>query len=276
VIPAAGRGSIPAVESATYAIEDRVEQQHWWFAGRRRLFAREIRRLDLPPGTRALDIGTGTGANLRLLRELGLGEVVGVDASPEAIRYCAAKGLGPVRFGDICALPLEDGTFDLVLATDVIEHVDDDGKALEEIRRVLRPGGRLLLTVPAFPSLWGLQDKVSHHRRRYRMGPLLHRLAAADLRVRRGYHVNWLLFGPIWLVRRLIDGLGIELASEAQLNTTLLNRLLGFVFAADTALAPLLRPPFGVTILIVAERPPAAADPEADRRSPLATGPRAR
>ena len=197
-------------------------------------------------------LARGTGANLRLLRDLGFTAVTGLDASEEAIGYCASKGLGVVRKGDICALPFADGSFDLVLATDVIEHVDDDDAAVREISRVLARGGKALITVPAFQSLWGLQDRKAFHKRRYRMKSLLALLRVARLSPDHCYHFNYLLFLPIYLARRVIDLLKIDLKSEGQVNNRLLNRILLTVFSLDISTAPTLKPPFGVSILVVA------------------------
>lgn len=242
------------MEIAAYAAEAAVEAEHWWFVGRRRLFAHIVGGLGITADAAILDVGTGTGTNLRLLRDLGFVEVSGVDYSPEAIRFCVEKGLGAVERGDIGALPFPDGRFDLVFATDVIEHVDDDLAALREIRRVLKPGGRVLLTVPAFPILWGLQDEVSHHRRRYRLGELLGLIRAAGLDPQRHFYFNYLLFLPILAARRLMRLFNIRLASENEVNTRWLNRLLTFVFACDVSTAPRLYPPVGVSALVVATR----------------------
>jgi SAM-dependent methyltransferase len=242
------------MEISAYAAEAAIEVDHWWFVGRRRLFARIVDELGVPADAAILDVGTGTGANLRLLRDLGFARVTGVDFSPEAIRFCAEKGLGAVEQGDVRALPFADGRFDLVFATDVVEHVDDDLAALREIRRVLTPGGQVLLTVPTFPILWGLQDEVSLHRRRYRLGELLARLDAAGLSAQRHFYFNYLLFLPILAARRLIRLLRIRLDSEGEVNTKWLNRLLALVFLCDVNTAPWLRPPVGVSALVVARR----------------------
>jgi SAM-dependent methyltransferase len=242
------------MDIATFAVEAEVEATHWWFVGRRRLFAAELEKAGLKRTDRVLDIGTGTGANLRLLRALGCTAVVGLDANEQAIGYCASKGLGVVQKGDICALPFADRNFDFVLATDVIEHVDDDSAAAREIARVLAHGGRALITVPAFPCLWGLQDRQAFHKRRYRMKPLLALLRGAQLSPERYYHFNYLLFVPIYLARRIIDLLGVDLKSEGQVNNRLLNRLFSAVFSLDTSTAPALKIPFGVSILVVARK----------------------
>jgi SAM-dependent methyltransferase len=240
------------MEQSVYAVESEVEATHWWFTERRRLFARVIGSLNLPADARILDIGTSTGTNLRMLRELGFRNFEGLDASPEAIRWCAEKGLGKVTAGDICDLPFADNQFDLVLATDIIEHVDDDATALQQIARVLTPTGCVLITVPTFMSLWGLQDDVSHHKRRYRSGPLHSRVRGAGLRVLRGFYFNYILFAPIWMVRRLLKMSKKKLDSEAQINSPLINRVMKWVFRFDVATAPTLHPPFGVSYLVLA------------------------
>jgi SAM-dependent methyltransferase len=243
------------MDQAAFAAEAKIEATHWWFLERRRLFASLIRKAEIPSGAVVVDVGTGTGANLRLLRDMGFTSVMGIDPSPDAAYWCSQKGLGIVRQGDIRALPLPDRSVDLVLATDVVEHVNEDGAALAEIHRVLRPGGIALITVPAFPSLWGLQDKRSHHYRRYRMGPFSRLLAKSGLTVERTFHFNYLLFVPIYLARRLIKILGLQLDSENEINNPLINRLLRGVFRMDVATAPYLRPPFGVSILALTRRP---------------------
>lgn len=216
------------------------------------MFISEIDRLELPKDARILDIGTSTGTNLRMLRHAGYTEVLGLDSSEEAIRWTAAKGLPEVIKGDVCALPFDPGRFDLVLATDIIEHVDDDQLALEEIARVLKPGGHVLITVPTFKMLWGLQDVVAHHKRRYRMRQLLQIVDRAHLTPTRSYYFNFVLFLPILLARRLINILGVELKSEAEVNSPFLNRVLARIFNVDISLSPHLRLPFGVSALVLA------------------------
>lgn len=246
------------MDTGTYAVEARVEETHWWFAGRRALFGREIGRLNLPSGAKVIDIGTGTGSNLRLLRDIGFCNVLGLDASDDAIRLCTAKGLGPVEHGSICSLPIADASHDLVLATDVIEHVDDDLQALREVNRVLAPDGFLLLTVPTFSSLWGLQDEVAHHKRRYRMGPLLRLIDAAGLVPVRAYYFNYLLFAPIWFARQVIRLSKVRLNSENEVNSPLINSVLTSIFQFDCWSAPVVHPPFGVSALVVARRRPSS------------------
>ncbi|MBP5855627.1 class I SAM-dependent methyltransferase [Marivibrio halodurans] len=243
------------MDRETYAAEAALEERHWWFVGRRRLFAREIGRAGVSRDARVLDVGTSTGTNLRLMRDMGFSDVTGLDMSEEAIRFCRDKGLGEVRQGDICQMPFKDGHFDLVLATDIVEHVDDDARALSEIFRVVRPGGYVLMTVPAFQSLWGAQDILSHHKRRYRKKGFESLVAVSRLRVRRSYYFNFLLFLPIFLVRRIISMLKIPQKSENRFNAPVINEILLFLFTLDCLTAPFIRIPFGVSVLVLAQRP---------------------
>ena len=246
------------MDIAAYEVEAEIEGSHWWFAGRRRLFAAEIERTGLHRDATILDIGTSTGTNLRMLRTLGFGNVQGLDASDEAIRFCVQKGFDTVRKGDLCNMPFASNAFDLVLATDVIEHVDDDTQAMTEIARILRPGGAALITVPTFRCLWGLQDEIATHKRRYRKSELLALATRSGMQIERQYYFNYLLFLPIWLGRRLLQWLGIPLKSEAEINSPAVNRLLSLIFTADTITAPALHPPFGVSALVLARKAPCA------------------
>ena len=218
------------------------------------MLARLIRDLGLPKRARVLDIGTSTGTNLRLLRDLGFESFEGIDTSDEAIRWCADKGLGTVSKGDVCNMPFPQATFDLVLATDIIEHVESDVLALTEIRRVLKPSAPVIVTVPAFRMLWGLQDEVAHHKRRYRGKELRKLLKDSGLACQKSFYFNYLLLLPIFFTRQLIKVFGVKLQSENELNSPVLNAILTKIFALDVWLAPLLRIPLGVSFLAVAHR----------------------
>src|SRR5262249_49404868 len=144
-----------------------AQEKHWWFVVRRKLLSQILDELNYGPDTPILDIGTGTGNSLRLLKERQYRNVVGVDFYHDPLHFCRMSGFKRLAEADVSHLPFADRSFPLVLATDVVEHIDDDQKALEEIYRVMAPGGSLIIIVPAFQSLWGLQDRVSHHKRRY-------------------------------------------------------------------------------------------------------------
>jgi len=239
----------------TYPIMFRVEQSHWWYMGRRQIiasFVEDICRRVTDRRARILDVGCGTGANLLMLSEYGDAE--GVDVSEDALAFCRERGLEKVRLGAGEELPYEDGTFDLVTALDVVEHMDDDLAGLREMRRVLRPGGRVLLFVPTFMFLWGLQDEVSNHRRRYRLSELRRVLEQAGFEIERTTYANITFFLPILLVRQLMRITGMKAASENNINMPALNGVLGRLLGAESFVLRYLNIPFGVSGLCVAQK----------------------
>jgi SAM-dependent methyltransferase len=239
----------------TYPIMFRIEQSHWWYTGRRKIlasFLEDICRRVTDRRPRILDVGCGTGANLLMLSEFGDAE--GVDVSEDALAFCRARGLEKVKLGAAEKLPYDDGTFDLVTALDVVEHLDDDLAGLREMRRVLRPGGRVLLFVPTFMFLWGLQDDVSNHRRRYRMPELGRVLEQAGFEVERMTYANITFFMPILTMRKLMRLTGIKAESENNINVSALNGVLARVLGAESWFLKYANIPFGVSGLCVARK----------------------
>jgi SAM-dependent methyltransferase len=239
----------------TYPILYQVEESHWWYIGRRRIIASFVERIcrgikDHRP--HILDVGCGTGANLMMLSQFGDAE--GVDISHDALSFCRERGLLNVKHGAAEELPYEDGSFDLVTALDVVEHLDDDLAGLREMRRVLRPGGHVLLFVPTFMFLWGVQDDVSNHRRRYRLPELRSVVENAGFEVERTTYANITFFAPILLVRKFMRLTGVRTETENSINISSLNNIFGHVFGAESALLRHMNFPFGVSGLCVARR----------------------
>ena len=231
----------------------RVEQSHWWYTGRRKIlasFVEDICRRVPDRRPRILDVGCGTGANLLMLSQYGDAE--GVDVSEDALSFCRERGLEKVTLGAGEALPYDDATFDLVTAFDVVEHMDDDLAGLSEMRRVLRPGGRVLLFVPTFMFLWGVQDDVSNHRRRYRLPELRRVLEQAGFEIERTTYANITFFFPILLMRKLMRLTGIKPSSENNINVSALNGVLGKLLGAESWILRFMNLPFGVSGLCVA------------------------
>jgi SAM-dependent methyltransferase len=241
------------MQQHTYSIMYEVEETHWWFVGRRRILrsfvARIVKNLR-KANLQILDIGCGTGANLEMLSEFGNAQ--GVDVSAEALSFCRTRGLDQVRQGEAEQLPYEDAKFDLVTALDVVEHLDDDLSGLKEMRRVLRPDGCALIFVPAFMFLWGVQDDISNHRRRYTLPGIREALQSAGFELERATYANITFFFPILLGRLLMRATGFRPASENNLTIGSLNGVLGNLFGAESAFLRYLNFPFGVSIICVA------------------------
>lgn len=232
-----------------------VERTHWWYRARRRILGAVVDRR-VPrgsPGARVLDLGCGTGANFEVVASRGIS--IGCDSSRLALSFASERGdYAGLIGGDGTALPFADHSFHGVFATDILEHLDDAAAAVE-IRRVLRPRGWAVITVPAFQSLWGPQDEASHHLRRYTRSSLVAVLGKAGLRVSYVSYMNAALFVPIWLVRRTVNALGLPVASENTMHPAWANGILEKIFGVEAHLLPRVSLPFGVSLLCVASRP---------------------
>jgi SAM-dependent methyltransferase len=241
------------------------ERWHWWFQGRRQILAaivqRELTRQAASGPRRLVSLGCGPAAGLDWLAEAVGAEarVIGVDADPSG----ALRGQGgaprPARvsfaYGRAEATPLRSASCDAVLALDLIEHMDDDAAGLAEAARLVRPGGFLLVTVPAFQSLWGNQDVVSHHRRRYTARSLSAAFARAGLEPSWLSYFNTLLFPAVAAVRwgrRLVGRADAEVSDFDSGRPGTLNDGLTWLFAAERHLMGKVRLPFGVSLAAVA------------------------
>ena len=176
-----------------------VDEHHWWYRGRRLIIRSELERLRLPSDARVLDAGCGSGRTMEDL--VGYGEVHGIELDPNAAAVARSRGKGEVLEGRLEQLPWEGGAFDLITCLDVIEHTPDDRVTLQELRRVCKPGGSLLVTVPAYQALWSLHDEANHHYRRYSRRTLSAASQEAGWRLRRMTSFNSLLLAPAAAVR---------------------------------------------------------------------------
>jgi SAM-dependent methyltransferase len=230
-----------------------TQQKHWWFRARREILARVIARLGLPSHAELLEIGAGTGGNLGMLRKYGRVSAVEVDSF--ASRYASDLSGLNVSYGCLPdPLPFADASFDLVCLFDVLEHVQDDTNALRRVHQLLKPGGRAVITVPAYQWLYGAHDRAHHHFRRYTARQLYLKARDAGLRVGRKGYFNALLFPLIALHRLLRMATAQEDQHDAAVPSRLANGLLYAIFAAEKYIVPLALFPYGTSVLAVLER----------------------
>jgi SAM-dependent methyltransferase len=230
------------------------EDHYWWFVSRRELVLDQIRRYVRVENPLILDVGCGTGATATDLRRFG--EVVGVDFSPLALQACATRGLGWLLRAKAEAVPLERDSVDAIVATDILEHLDDDRSALVEFRRILKPGGHAVITVPAYQFLWSEHDVALMHRRRYVARQLADRADQAGFqRVRLGYALS-LLF-PLALGRLLKRPKDNGKPAEAQIKPVpeWLNAALIRLQRFETALFRIGSLPWGLSVVAVLRKP---------------------
>ena len=246
------------MEKLAYVQTHALEESHWWFVGMRDVYRRQIEGLGPTGNWNVLDVGCGTGGNLELLERFG--RTWGVDYSPAAAAFTRSRGRTRVTVGAATALPLPDGSFDLVTALGVIEHVEDDGRMLEEMLRVTRPGGHLLLMTSAHPWLWSQHDDNVHHLRRYRRDELRSRISAAGWRIEQLSYVNTLLFLPIAVLRALERLMRRKAPAEARGMTGFglppgpVNRLLAGLLSFEGSLLRHVDLPMGVGFICRARR----------------------
>jgi SAM-dependent methyltransferase len=240
----------------------RLQLSHWWFRGRSRVLSRLLSSLPWPRGAEVLEIGVGPGHDLGAIYPPDA-VLVGLEADPALAAAAREEGQVPVWTGSLAALPAElvGRRFDAVAMFDVLEHIDDEDDATRRAAELLRPGGLLLLSVPAYTWMWGRQDEVNRHFRRYSWRTLARLLRRQGfLPVRRTYF-NTVLFPPIAalrLARRAVHG-GAAARADARpgrsdFDVTLgpLDALLGAAFTLEAPLLRWVNLPFGVSLFAAA------------------------
>jgi len=278
-----------------YASYFRHETTHWWFRWRFDLISEVLGSLGTGQPLRILDAGCGTGQMLKCLESHG--DAIGLDSSSQAIGYARERGVKRLVQGSITDPPFRDGSFDCVVALDVIEHVDDDIGILTKLHEVVKPGGHLIVTVPAFKVLWSEHDEINQHKRRYRSDELKSLIEDAGFDLQRVSYCNTALFLPVLAMRKaknlLRSARKSRRADPDALESDLdeypgpINSALYWLLKGETKLMRHTDLPFGVSILAIAQRPLATemvvanaqkanitnreAVPVATRRTPIAT-----
>jgi SAM-dependent methyltransferase len=235
------------MERAVFDRMAELDQVHWWYVARRRILADLIRReAGLPGDARILEIGCGTGHNFEMLERFGRLEALEVDDEARAL---AASRLGR-EIGD-SALPglagVADGAYHLIALLDVLEHVEGRPESLRSIAAKLAPGGKILVTVPAYQWMWSAHDRAHHHKLRYSKKGLRRDAEAAGLKVDKIGYFNSLLFPVAAAVRILGKAFG-KSSSDDKLPPRPLNALFGKIFGLERHMIGRVPFPAGVSI----------------------------
>ncbi|PYN95635.1 MAG: hypothetical protein DMD91_24220 [Candidatus Rokuibacteriota bacterium] len=235
-------------------------ETYYWFSGQNEIVERTLAPVMAELQARAngrplriLDLGCGPGNTSRRLRRWG--RVVGADFSLDALAFARTKGLALAFSGDSVAVPLAADSVDCVVALDVLEHVEDDGAALAEIRRILRPGGVFLFAVPAFMALWRHHDAMYGHFRRYTKAGFVGQVRDAGLTVRDCAFFKCAFFAPLWLIAVAERAGLLPLRDNFFALPGWLNRLLERQIVWEHRLGVGRYLPFGVSLLCLGQRP---------------------
>lgn len=234
-----------------------IEENYWWFQARRDMVFRLAQDLQLPRNAAILEIGCSGGPLLQRLRSSGYTDLTGIDVSEAGIAVAQQRGIPNVWCMDGTHLTFPDASFDLVVASDVLEHIEDEAQALREWVRVLRPGGRLLVFVPAFQFLWGKHDEVNQHFRRYTATSLTSRIQDAGLHVLRRSYWNVSLFFPtaaVRLLNRFLPKSDKPAKDDFFYSSPIVNSLLSGIITAENKLLQSIDAPVGVSVFALASK----------------------
>jgi len=231
----------------------RLEDRHWWCVSRHEMVLGLIGALSRD--ARILDVGCAGGGMMSLLKKKGFSDVTGVDLSAEAAARCARRGIKGVFVMDAQELSFPDGSFDVVVASDILEHVPDPVKALRSWRRVLKPGGQLIVFVPAYACLWSEHDVINHHHKRYERQDFRREVEAQGFNVRRfsGWNIT-LLVPSLAAVVLGRQKKGSGYVGYLRSVPAWLNGLLTALLRVENFFLRKISVPFGVSFFMVAAR----------------------
>ena len=239
------------MERVVYDRMAELDELHWWYRARRRVLQALIeRKVQPPPDARVLEVGCGTGHNVTMLERFG--SVDGIEIDPEARAFAEKRLNRPISSA---ALPELQGIgrrhYDLIAALDVVEHIDDDRAAIDALAGCLKPGGKLLVTVPAHQWMWSAHDELNHHKRRYSKRGLAELINGSPLRLEAIGYFNSLLF-PLAVGARLASKLTGRSGDDDALPPRPINYLFERCFAAERRLIGKVPLPPGLSLFAVA------------------------
>ena len=246
-----------------------LETFYWWFVARRKLISEVVGGLGKDPEKAVLlDVGCGTGLNCSAFSKFG--KVYGADMSEEALSFGRSRHIENLVLSPAENMRFPDATFHVLTALDVLEHTDDDLEVLREMWRVTKPGGVLVVTVPAYGFLWSEHDEALRHRRRYSAHELRNKLTNAGFEVQRSTYFITLMFFPIFFMRiwQNLTKKSLEAKSSHVILPKWLNSLLIRLLDLERIYLRWSNLPFGVTILATARKPEGVAADESSASSP--------
>lgn len=244
------------MEAGLYQTLYEIEKVHWWFAARRKILDVLVKQVvsgykDVP---KILDIGCSTGITAEFLKRHGW--TCGVDFCREALRFCRMQDGSILVQANVCNLPFLAESCEVVAAFDLLEHIQEDKRAIREFGRVLKRNGFLIVSVPAYKILWGRLDDIAQHCRRYRLKELREKLNKEGFEIKKISHINCLLFFAV-LISRLTERLfrnSSQSKSDLKIPGRVINNMMEKIFSCEASLIDKFNFPFGSSIVCVAQK----------------------
>jgi ubiquinone/menaquinone biosynthesis C-methylase UbiE len=241
---------------------NKVESFHWWWEGRRELVKDFMNNLSKKNG-KLLDVGCGTGETMVYVkRNFKDWEVNGVDVSREAVNFAKKRGFTEVFLGKADRLPFKSNQFDAILLLDVIEHLDNSVSSILEMKRVLKPGGKILITCPALKIIWSKHDEGQGHVMRYERKEMRGLAEKTEMVLEKVKYFNFVLSLPIIVIRLLgkLPGFSFLVSYDNGMNYEMasikpVNGLLRWIFVSEVSLLKKITYPWGISIMAVLEKP---------------------
>lgn len=239
---------------AEYKEMSEREDSYWWHTGRMNIIGKQLEKVSLGKNKlRILNIGCGTGGTIPTLEKYG--EVTNIDISAEALKFLKMKGYSGKLTKDH-RLPFKDGEFDLVVALDVLEHIDQDRLSLDEWNRVLKKSGKALITVPAYEFLWSGHDTSLHHQRRYTRNRLDWDLGKSSFKkLKNSYMITFSFFLVVGF-RVLYKLTGKKMTENTSYVNipSVLNVFFDRILRIEGTLLRFINLPFGTSVLGIYEK----------------------
>lgn len=230
-----------------------LEENHWWFVGRRDIIFRLVK--DYRRDMEILEVGCSGGVLIEFLKRQGFTKLHGIDIDEKAIEICRQRGINEVGVADAQETGFKDQQFDVLIASDVLEHIKHEDEALLEWHRILKPGGKLIIFVPAFKFLWSNHDEVNRHFRRYSKSGLIKTLEKNDFKTEKVSYWNFSLFFPISLVRlsqKILSGKRKRVSDQLYELNTFVNKTLAYMLKLENKfLSTGITLPVGVSLFII-------------------------
>lgn len=232
-----------------------IAKTHWWLLKRRELIVEWLSQF--PKDAAILDVGCSSGVLLTDLRNNGFRNLSGIDVSESAIALAREHGHESVQVMDGSNINFKPATFDVIIASDCLEHIEQDEVALDNWRRILKPGGTLILFVPAYMFLWSAHDVENHHCRRYSSRQLVSRIRSAGFDVKRKGFWNFFLFPGIALLRfyEWLFPHKQKRVSDLYEPPRLINNALAGLMHVENRLLRYIDLPVGISTFVVAQKP---------------------